>query len=425
MPSTTLDPYRDKRSASATPEPFGRRRIPETGQLFVVQQHEARHLHFDLRLEIDGVLRSWAVPKGPSADPADKRFAALVEDHPLDYADFEGRIPDGNYGAGRVIVWDRGTWTPLNNVADGFKKGKLLFELNGFKLKGKWTLVRIKSKQNPDKGNDWLFIKETDAWVDTQKTYSDTSVLSGMSLKQLSKPATRYRTLKTQANKHGVAIKTSVPAKPMLANESESHDRKDWVYEFKYDGYRMMAVKEGGPVKLISRNGFDLSASFPEICQPLDLLPIDRFVIDGEIVVNDQRGVPSFSLLQQRARLAGELQVAVAAIEMPCTYYLFDALQIFTRDLRNEPLQVRKQMLQRLLPEHGPLVYSEHIVGHGRKTFETAVRLGLEGIVGKRLDSVYKAGRSDAWVKVRHQKTDDFVVVGWLPRRSSPKDIGA
>ena len=181
MPSRRLESYRDKRHVGTTPEPFGRLLLPKTGKLFVVQQHQARHLHWDLRLEVDGVLLSWAVPKGPSRNPKDKRFAAHVEDHPLDYADFEGQIPDGNYGAGTVIVWDRGTWLPLNDFATGLREGKLLFELKGYKLTGLWTLVRIRERaKRDDDGTSWLFIKERDRWAtDEPSSHADGSVLSG------------------------------------------------------------------------------------------------------------------------------------------------------------------------------------------------------------------------------------------------------
>src|SRR5215470_312 len=209
MPSTKrpahgvgLDEYRDKRRASATPEPFGAqqkpidaKQTPDNGGLFVVQQHRASHLHFDFRLEMDGVLRSWAVPKGPSTDPMDKRFAALVEDHPIEYGDFEGRIPSGNYGAGYVIVWDRGTWTPRNDFAEGWQTGKLLFDLSGHKLRGRWTLVRIKTKGSTSE-NDWLLIKERDEYVAKDGTaLPDDSVLSGLTIDEMAEPRTRQTRL--------------------------------------------------------------------------------------------------------------------------------------------------------------------------------------------------------------------------------------
>ena len=207
MPSRNLKAYRDKRLADATPEPFGRTLVPATGRLFVVQQHRASHLHFDLRLEMDGVLRSWAVPKGPSPHQKDKRFAALVEDHPLDYANFEGTIPEGNYGAGQVIVWDRGIWQPVGDPRAGLKKGKLLFDLYGFKLHGRWTLVRMKGGRNAGKaaaeGREWLFIKERDSYEGDDSTFSDRSVLSGLSVEQLAEPAKVSKRLLASAKTPG------------------------------------------------------------------------------------------------------------------------------------------------------------------------------------------------------------------------------
>ncbi len=212
MPSTNLKAYRDKRLADATPEPFGRALVPATGTLFVVQQHRASHLHFDLRLEMDGVLRSWAVPKGPSAHMKDKRFAALVEDHPLDYANFEGTIPEGNYGAGQVILWDRGTWQAVGDPKEGWKKGKLLFDLHGFKLRGRWTLVRMKGGRNAsraaEEGREWLLIKERDSYEGEDGSFSDRSVLSGLTVEELAEPAAVSRRRLSAARRLKEAVHT-------------------------------------------------------------------------------------------------------------------------------------------------------------------------------------------------------------------------
>ncbi|MCZ6643142.1 MAG: non-homologous end-joining DNA ligase, partial [Gammaproteobacteria bacterium] len=424
MPSRRLETYRDKRHAGTTPEPFGRLLLPKTGKLFVVQQHHARHLHWDLRLELDGVLLSWAVPKGPSRNPKDKRFAAHVEDHPLDYADFEGRIPEGNYGAGHVIIWDKGTYVPLNNFKRGLENGKLLFELKGHKLHGRWTLVRMKGASN--KTNEWLFIKETDQWAKEDAPYTDDSIHSGLTVAQLKNPRRKAARLLGELRKTSAKLKErTVSIKPMLASSGEIFDNDKWLYELKYDGYRLLAEKNASAVTLHSRNGHDLTASFPEIAQSVFRLPFDQFLIDGELVVHDEQGVPSFSLLQQRARLSGELEVARAAIEMPCTYYVFDALQILNYDLRELALIKRKSYLRRLLPSQGPLRLSEHITAQGKSTYEAAIKLGMEGVVAKQTDSLYRSGRSNAWTKVRHQRTDDFVIVGWLPNRSNALDLGS
>jgi bifunctional non-homologous end joining protein LigD len=384
-------------------------------------------MHFDLRLEIDGVLRSWAVPKGPSPDTREKRFAALVEDHPLDYANFEGSIPTGNYGAGEVIIWDRGTWKPLNDVHEGFSKGKLLFELNGFKLHGRWTLVRMKSKDSRSEGKDWLFIKERDQWADEERIYSDQSVLSGLTVAELKNPGRKSRRLDAAAKRLPDAEKIDKPinARPMLASSGEAFDGKDWLFELKYDGYRMIVVKTSDGVVLRSRNGHDLTQNFPEIARTSARLLPDEFVLDGELVVLNETGVPDFSLLQTRAKQTGELEVARFAIELPCTYFAFDLLSMNSLDLRHVPLEKRKKLLEKLVPPHGPIRYSDHVVGEGRATFETAAKLGLEGVVGKRRTSHYQSGRSPDWIKVRHRKTGDFAILGWVPSRGNAKDIGA
>ncbi len=430
MPSRSLQTYRDKRLADRTPEPFGRTLVPATGKLFVVQQHRASHMHWDLRLEIDGVLKSWAVPKGPSADMRDKRFAALVEDHPLDYANFEGTIPAGNYGAGEVIVWDRGRWTPLADVRDGLKKGKLLFELQGFKLRGRWTLVRMKGPKQrrlSEDGKEWLFIKERDQHEGTETTYSDRSVLSGLTVTELAAPEQVSRRLHASAGrlKGARPLKGAIPPKPMLATAGEAFDRRDWLFELKYDGYRLLIDKHADGVVLRSRNGHDLTASFPEIAASASRLPVNDYLMDGELVVLNTAGVPDFSLLQSRAKLSGELEVARRAIELPCTFFAFDLLSLGATDLRDVPLLRRKGLLEKLLPPAGALRFSDHVAGEGRATFAAARELGLEGIVGKQQDSRYEAGRSSSWIKVRHARTADFAVLGWTPNRSNSNDIGA
>jgi bifunctional non-homologous end joining protein LigD len=407
-----------------------------TGKLFVVQQHQASHLHFDLRLEMDGVLRSWAVPKGPSPHQKDKRFAALVEDHPLDYANFEGTIPEGNYGAGQVIVWDKGTWQSVGDPKEGLNKGKLLFDLHGFKLHGRWTLVRMKATRNASRtakeGKDWLLIKERDRYEGDESSFSDRSVLSGLTVTELAEPA-RVSRRHVSAAKRLAGAKPSqrLPsARPMLATAGEPFDRAGWLFELKYDGYRLLIDKSTDGVVLRSRNGHDLTARFPEIARSAERLPAERYLVDGELVVLSARGVPDFSLLQARARLAGELEVARAAIELPCTYFAFDLLALGNAtgqllDLREVALEKRKQQLEKLLPPQGAIRYSDHVLREGKATYQAAVALGLEGIVAKRRDSAYASGRSPAWVKVRHAKTGDFVILGLVPNRSNRADIGS
>jgi bifunctional non-homologous end joining protein LigD len=415
-----LKSYRDKRSASTTPEPF--RGTPATGAaagtgIFVVQQHRARHLHFDLRLEMDGVLRSWAVPKGPSANPSDKRFAALVEDHPLDYADFEGRIPAGNYGAGYVIVWDRGTYKALEDMADGIERGKLLFELDGYKLRGRWTLVRMK------KANEWLLIKERDAFAvdgteDARASLPQDSIYSGLTIEQAAHPEHAKARLQKSLSRAKLPPVSNRDISPMLASSGEPFDRAGWLFEFKYDGYRLMARRRGTQLRLSSRNGHDLTDRFPELELALRTLPFDAFTIDGEVVVLDHSGRPDFGGLVERINLPTRAAVEQAARRHGCTLYAFDLIDALGFDTSQQPLTKRKTWLADMLPTTGPVRYSEHIERFGRRAFAGAQELGLEGVVGKRGASPYRPGRSKDWIKVRTEKTGDFVIAGFTKARS-------
>ena len=420
--STKLETYRAKRKADQTPEPFGPARVD--GSRFVVQQHAARRTHYDFRLEHDGVLKSWAVPKGPSPNPADKRLAVHVEDHPVEYANFEGLIPPGNYGAGAVIVWDRGRWVPLNDIDEGLVKGKLLFELRGYKLRGKWTLV--KTKRGKD---EWLLIKERDAYATERGTddYPHDSVLSGRTVEQVG--AGEDRGAKLEARLRELGAKRDAPRaadlSPMLATPGKAFSRAGWVFELKYDGYRLLAEKGDGRVTLYSRAGNDLTATFPDVAEIVAALPYARFIIDGEVIVNDPRGIPSFALLQKRGRLTRRADAERAALELPSTFYAFDLLAFAGLDLRSLTLLERKDALRSLLPTIGPLRYSEHVVEHGEAMFVEAERLGLEGIVGKRAASRYVSKRSQDWVKVNAAKSDDFVVVGYLPAKNGVPGFSA
>jgi len=418
-----LAPYRAKRSADRTPEPSGTVGA-EAGRRFIVHQHAATRLHFDLRLELEGVLKSWAVPRGPSADPTDKRLAVHVEDHPIEYGDFEGIIPEGNYGAGAVIVWDRGRWVALEDPVEGLKKGKLLFELRGYKLHGVWTLVKIKKSVK-----DWLLIKERDAYVSKDGgAYPPGSVLSGLTVEELRDGNKKAAQLVAELKKLKAPLR-AVPAEdvaPMLAEtREEPFSRAGWVFEVKLDGYRMRAVKENGQARLISRNGNDYSAAFPELIRPIAALPYTSVLMDGELVILDDAGRPSFQRLQNRARIGRAPDIRHAAVETPGTIYLFDLMALEGFDLRPLPLVKRKAILRKLLPEAGPLRYSEHFEKEGEALYDQAVGMGLEGIVAKQADSPYKSGRSDLWLKVRADKTGDFVVVGFTAPRGSRGGFGA
>ncbi|HTH64630.1 MAG TPA: DNA polymerase ligase N-terminal domain-containing protein, partial [Gemmatimonadales bacterium] len=387
-----LAPYRAKRSADRTPEPSGAV-AAEPGRRFIVHQHAATRLHFDLRLELEGVLKSWAVPRGPSADPADKRLAVHVEDHPIEYGDFEGIIPEGNYGAGAVIVWDRGLWLALEDPIEGIQKGKLLFELRGYKLRGVWTLVKIKKAEK-----EWLLIKERDAYVSKNgDTFPPGSVLSGLTVEELRDGNKKAAQLVAELKKVKAPVRAvrADDVAPMLAEtREEPFSRAGWLFEVKLDGYRMRAVKENGQARLISRNGNDYSAAFPELIRPIAALPYANVLMDGELVILDDAGRPSFQRLQNRARIGRAPDIRHASVESPGTLYLFDLMALEGFDLRSLPLVKRKALLRSVLPEAGPLKYSEHFEKEGEALYDQAVGMGLEGIVAKQADSPYKSGRS-------------------------------
>ena len=373
---------------------------------------------------MEGVLRSWAVPKGPSKNPADKRLAVHVEDHPIEYGDFEGIIPEGNYGAGAVIVWDRGLWVPLEDPIEGLQKGKLLFELRGYKLRGIWTLVKIK------KGvKEWLLIKERDAYVSTNgDEFPPSSVLSGLTVEELKNGADKAAKLRAELKRLKAPQRVVKPedVSPMLAEKREEpFTRPGWVFEVKLDGYRMRVVREDGRARLITRNGNDYTAAFPELARAITALPYEGLIMDGELVILDDSGRPSFQRLQNRARVSRAPDIRHSSVENPGTIYVFDLIALEGFDLRPLPLVKRKALLEKLLPAAGPLRYSPHFEKDGEALYDQAVGLGLEGIVAKQADSPYKSGRSDKWLKIRADKTGDFVVVGYTAPKGSRGGFGA
>src|SRR5881396_2599878 len=422
-----LGKYRAKRSLDRTPEPGARppAPAPAPGGLFVVHMHAARRLHWDLRLEMEGVLRSWAVPKGPSLDPANKHLAVAVEDHPLEYGDFEGLIPEGNYGAGAVIVWDRGRWVPLEDPYEGMKQGKLLFELHGYKLKGKWTLVKLKKGEK-----EWLLIKEKDGYAAADGGLPPESVLSGLTVEELKAGKDRAAPVvkELQRLKAPRRAVTLDEAGPMLAETREQpFSKAGWLFELKLDGYRVRAGREGGggEARLITRNGHDIAAGFPEIARALAALPYEGFILDGELVVPDEAGRPSFQRLQNRARVNRALDVRRAAVDSPGVLYVFDLLAFEGYDVRPLPLEKRKALLEQIVPRVGPIKYIEHFEKDGEALYEQVVKLGLEGVVAKKADSTYRAGRSPSWLKIRTDRADDFVVVGFTRPKGSRSGFGA
>jgi bifunctional non-homologous end joining protein LigD len=422
--SDRLATYRAKRSAERTPEPVGAVTPEGEGRLFVVHKHAATRLHYDLRLEMGGVLESWAVPKGPSSDPQDKRLAVKVEAHPMEYGDFEGIIPEGNYGAGAVILWDRGEWVALEDPDEGMEKGKLLFDLKGYKLRGRWTLVKLKKGQN-----EWLLIKERDTLATSDgSSFPEGSVLSGLTVEELRDGhdrATRVRERLQRLKAKRKEVRARSVELMLAERRDEPFSKSGWVHEIKYDGYRILAERHEGKALLLTRNGHDATGTFPEVARAVEALPYPHVVLDGEVVVHDAQGLPSFQRLQKRGRLSNPLEIRQAAVALPATFYAFDLLGFEEYDLRALPLLERKAMLKDMLPAAGALKFSDHVEGDGVAFYEQVEKLGLEGMVAKQADSKYRGGRSAQWIKIRGEKTDDFVVVGFTEPKGSRGGFGA
>jgi bifunctional non-homologous end joining protein LigD len=396
-------------------------------RLFVVHKHAARRLHWDLRLEWDGVLMSWAVPKGFPLDPAEKHLAVHVEDHPLEYADYEGVIPEGNYGAGPSIVWDRGSWVALEPVVEGLAAGKLMFDLQGYKLRGVYKLIRTKGGPSP--GRDWLLLKKADAWSRAGvAVFPEESVVSGLTVEEL--PVARERAQALRAELAGAgARERAVPlasVKPMLAEMIEApFSDPQWLFELKWDGFRLLAAHEDGRVRLGYRRGNDATSLFPEIAKVVAALPYRGLVLDGEVVVADEDGRPRFQRLQKRAQLLRAADVAKTSIAHPATYFVFDLIAFEGLDLRDLPLRVRKEALRRIMPTRGPVRYTDHVEGDGIALWQEIERVGLEGLVAKKADAPYRAGRSADWRKLRTRRTGDFAVVGLTPPEGGRVGFGA
>ena len=429
-----LDTYRAKRSGDRTGEPLGRA-VPggtevseDEAKLFVVQMHAARRLHWDLRLEIDGVLRSWAVPRGPSFDPSVKRLAVQTEDHPIEYVDFEGIIPEGNYGAGAMIVWDRGVWLPREPIAEGYKKGKLLFELRGLKLRGVWTLVRTKGAPGgKGDGKEWLLIKKPDEAAHADPP-DDCSILSGLTIEELRSGNDRAHKLRTQLLELDTPRRPVEPQKldlMLTETRNEPFSGKDWVFELKYDGYRLLAARPGGEALLRYRSGLTATHAYPEIARAMSALPFEGVVLDGEVVVLDDDARPNFQRLQKRALLLGRHDVDRATREHPVSFYAFDLLAFEDFDLRSLPLLARKALLREIIPKTGVLRFADHIPHKGEALFEQVRALGLEGMVGKRANSPYVGRRSSHWVRIRIESTDDFVIIGFTEPEGTRVGLGA
>ncbi|HWA62019.1 MAG TPA: DNA ligase D [Caulobacteraceae bacterium] len=408
--ASSIDAYRAKRRFRETPEPRGGEAAGGEA-IFVVQKHHARRMHYDLRLQMGGTLKSWAVPEGPCLDPKVRRFAKLVEDHPLEYATFEGRIPAGNYGAGTVIVWDRGTWVTLADPEAALAAGEIKFRLAGEKLGGGWMLKRL-----PDDPTNWLLIKERDIAArpidefDVVVEQPD-SVVTGRPVDEPPPPPRKAAPRKTAAKIPG-AVAAPMPArwKPQLAGQADQAPKgKGWIHEIKYDGYRTLVFFDRGAVRLVTRNGHDWTHRYGALAKAFTKLPCKSAILDGEVVVQDPRGVTSLDLLEQA--LSDGASHAM-------TYFAFDLCYLDGYDLSACRLVDRKAALEGLI---GPLIdersaiqISEHIEGDGDALFAQASRLGLEGIVSKRADARYLQARSTTWIKVKRVEIDPFVIVGFL-----------
>lgn len=412
----SLRVYRTKRTFDKTPEPKGGKTQTSGPLTFVIQKHQASRLHYDFRLELDGTLKSWAVPKGPSANPEDKRLAVMVEDHPLDYASFEGIIPKGNYGGGTVMVWDRGVYTPIIESTDRkeaeqllkkqLQKGHLTFVLLGEKLQGEYALIKTHGGEE----NAWLLIKAGDIYASKKDILKkDRSVLTGRSMEEIRDQKSDVWISKPS--------KSAMPhdVKPMLAKSIDApFDDTDWLFEMKYDGYRAIAEIDKGKVLLYSRNGISFEKKFAPIVSALQRFTA-KAVLDGEVVVVDSEGKPRFQWLQDYPDGEGML-----------LYYVFDLLYYDGRDLTSLPLSQRKQILKDVLPDLPSVRYGEHIEASGVAMFDHIKKLGIEGIMAKNKYSPYHAGvRSDDWLKIKNGNRQEVVIGGFTEPKGTRNHFGA
>ncbi len=403
----SLQRYHEKRNFTKTPEPRGgRARRSKTGLRFVVQKHAARTLHYDFRLEWGGTLKSWAVPKGPSLDPADKRLAVEVEDHPLEYGDFEGVIPEHEYGAGTVEIWDRGTWTPDGDAERGLQEGHLTFSLSGKRLRGRWALIRINRR---DKGGKqpWLLIRERESRSHAAERGSEAAAPRAPAKTRGGRSSVRAASLPERIEPELATLAAEAPTGP------------GWVYELKYDGYRILARVDGDDVRLVTRSGQDWTERFPAIAKELARKELGPAWLDGEVCVLDDKGRSSFSALQRV--LSGESGGAPV-------YAIFDAPILKGRDMRSLPLVERRHALEKALGKARPgssLYFSGALAGSGAKLRAQACKRGLEGIIGKRADSPYRHERTRDWIKLKCRQRQEFVIGGYSKPSGSRQGLGA
>jgi len=413
----SLAEYRRKRDFAKTAEPAGKVSARQ-GWSFVVQKHAATRLHYDFRLELDGVLKSWAVTKGPSLNPAERRLAVRTEDHPLDYGGFEGTIPKGEYGGGTVMLWDRGTWEPVSDAHQGLEEGRLKFRLSGERLKGGWMLVRMPPRSG-EKRENWLLIKERDEHVDDSDRLLEehaTSVESGRTMDEIAhgdsavwhsnRPPKSEAPVKARRRAAQKDLPTPEFRPPQLATLAEEPpDGPDWVHEFKYDGYRTLIAANGREVRCYTRSGQDWTQKFGGVVAAIRAMDLPAVLIDGEIVAFAEDGRPDFSTLQKALKEGAPLQL-----------FAFDLLEEAGEDLTDQPLLERKNRLQALLddlPKGSPIHQSLHIRGEGKTVLKSICDAGHEGIVSKKIDAPYRSARSRAWLKVKCDRRQEFVIGGW------------
>ncbi len=407
-PADPLERYNAKRDFAKTAEPAGKS-APTKGNRFIVQKHDASRLHWDFRLEINGVLKSWAVTRGPSANPDDKRLAVRTEDHPLSYADFEGTIPKGEYGGGTVMLWDSGSWAPIvGKSAADLDDGHLHFILSGIRMKGEWMLIRLKPR-GKERGENWLLRKVGDAFSggsDDLVEHAVTSVTTGRTMDEIAR-GVKPPTVKSRSTKPENSAKSKMPAyrSPQLATLVDSvPSGSNWMHEVKYDGYRALVAIAGGKAKVFTRTGLDWTEKFPEIAAAASVLDVGSALIDGEICALDAKGRPDFSTLRSAIKDQGSVGL---------TLFAFDLLELDGIDLKALPNIVRKERLRSILAAQTDIVFAEHIIGGGDALFDTMCREGYEGIIAKRVDASYSGKRTQAWLKVKCTKRQTFVVIGW------------
>lgn len=423
-----LNEYQKKRDFKKTPEPAGNNDVPSAKRLYVIQKHAASRLHYDLRLELGGVLKSWAVPKGPSLNPDEKRLAVHVEDHPIEYGTFEGIIPPGEYGGGTVMLWDKGTWIPEEDPEEAYGKGRLHFQISGEKLHGRWVLFKI-GDDKPGNGKNWLLVKSKDAFAnkypEDHLLSQNRSISTGRTMDEIASAEKTAGPAETRFSPSVLtnARETDMPSEirpqlPTLVDTPPTGDQ--WIHEIKYDGYRIMAFLENGMIRLSSRNGKDWTDRFQPIAEALSGFPADKAIIDGEVVIQFPDGTTSFQALQN---------ALLGVKNGSWVYYLFDILYHDGYDLSDTPLIERKkylkQLLEKMQPDSPIIRYSDHVEGSGDKVYEHACRLSLEGVISKDSRGAYQQKRTRKWAKVKCRHRQEFVIGGYTEPSGSRTGFGA